>query len=228
MAGLLGRKIGMTRFYTEDEVSVPVTIIESEGCFVSQIKTPESDGYAAIQVAFEDVKPRRSTVPLIGHDHQAGLSPKRYHREFRIDEDQLGQYELGQRLGVDLFEDVMFVDVAGTSKGKGTAGVIKRHNFKGQLASHGVERKHRSPGSISSHASNAGGSGGIKRGKKMAGRMGNERVTVRNLDVLAIDKEQNLIIVKGPIPGPNDGMVSLTEAKRLYKVKQNRIAAAGK
>ena len=158
-------------------------------------------------------------MQLIGHDGKAGLPPMRHHREFRVSEDELGAYELGQELNAATFGETRFVDVIATSKGKGFQGVMKRHNFKGQLASHGVERKHRSGGSISSHASNAGGAGGPKKGKKMSGQMGNERVTVRSLDVIRVDTHDNVILVKGPVPGPNQGLVEIRPARRLYKRK---------
>ncbi|QNN21160.1 50S ribosomal protein L3 [Planctomycetales bacterium ZRK34] len=223
-AAILGRKVGMTRYYTEEGVNVPVTIVEAGPCFVSQIKTPEADGYAAIQVAFEDVKPRRTTQPVIGHDAKAGISAKRFHKEFRIPADEVGSYELGQKISVEQFEAVKYVDVVGTSKGKGFAGTMKRHNYKGQLATHGVERKHRSPGSIGGHANNAGGPGGPKKGKKMSGQMGNVQVTVRSLDIVAVDKDKNLLLVKGPVPGANNGMLIIREAGRLYKSKANKLA----
>src|SRR5690606_20090178 len=135
---------------------VPVTVIQAGPCYVSQVKTAETDGYSAVQLAFEDVKGRNSTFPVIGHDGKAGLSPKRVHREFRVDEQAAGALELGQAVNVDVFDEVRYVDVTGTSKGKGTAGVMKRHNFKGQPASHGTERKHRSPGSIGGRSTNRG------------------------------------------------------------------------
>ena len=159
-------------------------------------------------------------------DSKAGLSPKRFHREFRIADDEVEQFEIGQELTVETFEGVMFVDVIGTSKGKGFQGVMKRHNFKGQLASHGVERKHRSPGSISSHGSDAGGAGGPKKGKKMAGHMGDERVTVRSLDVIGLDKDKNLLLVKGPVPGPKQGLLEIRPARRLRKGKAELAKAS--
>jgi len=226
MAHLLGKKIGMTRYYTEEGTNVPVTVIAAGPCFVSQLKTAESDGYNAVQIAYGDIKPRRSTFQQIGHDAKAGISPKRHHREFRVSEDELAEYEVGKELNVDVFEGRMFVDVIATSKGKGFQGVMKRHNFKGQLASHGVERKHRSGGSISSHGTGAGGPGGPKKGKKMAGHMGHERVTVRSLHVVAIDKDKNLILVKGTVPGPKDGLVEIRPAVRLYRSKANLVAAS--
>jgi len=221
-AAIIGRKVGMTRVYKEG-VSVPVTVIAAGPCHISQIRTQEADGHSAVQLAFEDIKPRRSTQPLIGHDARAGLSPKRVHREFPVTAEEAEGYELGQAVTVEAFEGVLYVDVTGTSKGRGYAGTIRRHGFKGQLASHGVERKHRSPGSIGGHANNAGMSGGIKKGKKMPGQYGNVRVTTRNLDVIGIDKEKNLLLVKGPVPGPTDGLLLIRTAKRLYKSKQ-RIA----
>jgi len=223
---ILGRKIGMTRLYDGD-TNVPVTVIQAGPCFVSQVKTADTDGYEAIQIAFEDVKARRSTMPQIGHDGRAGITPKRFHREVRFAEGETaGEYELGQELNVELFEGTNYVDVIGTSKGKGYAGVMKKWNFKGQLASHGVERKHRSPGSIGGHANNAGKSGKIKKGKKMSGRMGDERVTVRSLALVGIDKEKGLLLVKGAVPGAKQGLLMVREAKRLYRRKAKQLAEA--
>lgn len=223
---ILGRKVGMTRIFTEDGVNVPVTIIAAGPCFVSQVKTPEKDGYAAVQIAFDDLKPRRSTQPLIGHDARAGLGPKRVHREFRVEAGDLENYEPGRELTIEAFESVKYVDVIGTSKGKGYQGTIKRHNFKGQLASHGVERKHRSPGSIGGHANNAGGAGGIKKGKKMAGQMGDERVTVRSLSLLGVDRDRGLMLVKGPVPGGKNSLLEIRQAKRLRKQKATLAEAS--
>jgi len=224
-AAIIGRKIGMTRLYDDAGNNVPVTVIEAGPCFVSQLKTAESDGYEAIQIAFEDVKGRNSTQPLIGHDGKAGLAPKRAHREVRLGEGEAEGYELGQELNVDVFEGIKFVDVIGTSKGKGYAGVMKRHGFKGQLASHGVERKHRSPGSISGRSSNLG-TGKSKKGIRMSGRMGAERVTVRSLPIVGVDKDKNLLLVKGPVPGANKGLVVVREATRLYKGKAAQAKAS--
>ncbi len=223
-ATILAKKIGMTRIFNEEGVSVPVTVVAAGPCYVSQIKSPEKDGYAAIQIAYEDIKPRRSTMPLIAHDAKAGLSPKRFHQEFRVDESELGNFTVGQAITVENFESIHYVDVTGTSKGKGFQGTMKRHNFKGFSASHGVERKHRAPGSIGGHANNAGRRGGPKKGKKMAGQMGNATVTLRSLDVVSIDKENNLLLVKGPVPGSKDGLLTIQESKRLYKRKAKKIA----
>lgn len=215
---ILGRKVGMTRLYDADGKNIPVTIIQAGPCYVSQVKTTEKDGYDAIQVAFEDVKGRNSTFQLIGHDAKAGLSPKRFHRELRLGAGEASAYELGQEIGVDVFEGTKFVDITGTSKGKGFQGGMKRHGFAGLEASHGVERKHRSPGSICGRSSNRG-TGKPKKGIRMAGRMGNEQVTCRSVQVVGIDKEKGLLLVKGPVPGANKGLIYVKEAKRLYKQK---------
>lgn len=222
---ILGRKIGMTRLYDGDR-NVPVTVIEAGPCFVSQVKSAQTDGYEAIQLAFEDVKARRSTMPQIAHDARAGLTPKRFHREVRLGDGEAGEYQLGEELTVELFEGTAYVDVVGTSKGKGYAGAMKRHNFKGLAASHGVERKHRSPGSIGGHANNAGKSGRIKKGKPMAGHLGDERVTVRSLPLVGIDKQRNLLLVKGPVPGAKRGFVMVREARRLNRQKAKQLAEA--
>ncbi len=224
-AAIIGRKVGMTRLYDGDGNNVPVTVIQAGPCYVSQLKTAETDGYEAVQIAFEDVKGRNSTQPLIGHDGKAGIAPKRAHREVRLADGEVEGYELGQELTVEVFDGIQFVDVIGTSKGKGYAGVMKRHNFKGQLASHGVERKHRSPGSVGGRSSNLG-TGKPKKGIRMSGRMGNERVTVRSLPVIGVDKEKNLLLVKGPVPGANKGLVVVREATRLYKGKAAQAKAS--
>ena len=216
---LLGTKLGMTRVFDESGRSLPVTVVQAGPCVVTQLRTPERDGYAAVQIGYGQVKPRNSTMSVIAHDARAGSTPLRHHREFRVTEEELASYEVGQTLTVKDLADVKFVDVIGTSKGKGFAGGMKRHGFKGQQATHGVERKHRSPGSIGGHASNAGKAGRIKKGKKMSGHMGNERVTVRSLDVIRTDVDRNLLLVKGPVPGANMSLVEIRSAVRLYKRK---------
>lgn len=225
---LLGSKIGMTRVYVDNGISVPVTVIRVGPCVVTQVKTLETDGYAAVQIGFDDVKARRSTMPVIGHDAKAGTTPKRHHAEFLVNEDEAASYTLGQELSVDALEGLLFVDVAGTSKGKGTAGVMKRHHFKGMSASHGTERMHRHGGSIGGHATNRGTGPKPKKGKKMGGRMGNERVTTRSLDVIRIDKENGLLLVKGPVPGANGGLLEIRTPSRLYKPKAMKQAKAAK
>lgn len=221
---ILGRKVGMMRWFDEAGNNVPVTVIQAGPCYISQVKTDETDGYGAVQLAYEDVKARNSTFPRIGHDAKAGLSPKRFHREIRFADGGAGEQLVpGQAVTVDRFESIRFVDVTGTSKGKGTQGPMKRYGFRGQEASHGVERKHRSPGSIGGRSSNLG-TGKPKKGIRMAGRMGNNRVTVRSLPVVAVDREKNLLLVKGPVPGGKHAILLIKESKRLYKRKA-RVAA---
>ncbi len=220
MPALLGRKIGMTRYFTADGTNIPVTVIEAGPCAVTQLKTTETDGYSAVQLGFGDIKPRRSTIPQIGHDAAAGVAPRRLHGELRLPDDKaVADYELGQTVNVTVFEGVKFVDVIGTSKGKGFAGVMKRYGFKGLGASHGTERKHRSAGSIGGHATDLGTGPKVKKGKRMAGRMGGVNVTTRSLDVVSIDPERNLLLVKGPVPGPNQGLLFIRDAKRLHRSK---------
>ncbi|MFG0274772.1 MAG: 50S ribosomal protein L3, partial [Phycisphaerales bacterium] len=206
---LLGKKIGMTRVSDDAGTSVPVTVIEAGPCVVTQVRTPDRDGYSAVQIGFGEMKARNSTRPMIGHDAKAGVAPQRMHREFRVDEADLANYEVGQTITVKDLEALAFVDVVGRSKGKGFQGVMKRHNFAGMEASHGVERKHRSAGSIAGHATNRGTGPKPKKGKRMAGHMGDERVTVRSLNIVRIIPEDNLVLVKGPVPGPNTGFVEL-------------------
>jgi large subunit ribosomal protein L3 len=214
---LLGRKVGMSRYFLEDGTNIPVTIIEAGPCVVTQVKTDEREGYNAIQIGFEDVRPGRATMPIIGHDAKAGTAPKRFHREVQMQD--LADVEAGQTLDVSIFDDVKFVDVVGTNKGKGFQGGMKRHNFKGLEASHGVKRAHRRPGSINGHATNLGTGPKPKKGKRMPGHMGNKQITCRSLPVIHIDTDRNLLLVKGSIPGPNTGMVLIREAKRLNRKK---------
>jgi large subunit ribosomal protein L3 len=223
---LLGKKIGMTRVFAADGRNLPVTIIQAGPCFISQLKTVATDGYDAAQLAFSDVKPRNSTVPMIGHDGKADLSPKRFHREVRLSAAEVAALQLGQELTVEVFEKTRFVDIVGTSKGKGFQGVMKRHAFKGMCASHGTERKHRSPGSISGHATNRGFSGRPKKGLRMPGHMGDAQITARSVEVVGRDKERNLLLVKGAVPGANQGLVMIREAIRLYKRKANLAKAS--
>jgi len=214
VAALLGRKIGMTRVYTEDGTVVPVTVIQAGPCSVLQVKqageTP--DGYHAVQLGFEDAKAHRSSLPMIGHAAKAGTGPKRFIREIRL-QDSPG-VSAGDVWTVEVFTEagVRFVDVAGTSKGRGFAGVMKRYGFGGMPASHGTERKHRHGGSIGGHA-NLGTGRNIKKGKKMGGHMGHVRRTVKNQELVSVDKDNNLLLVKGSIPGPNGGLVIVRQAK---------------
>ena len=219
-AAILGKKIGMTRWFMEDGTNIPVTVIEAGPCVVTQVKTTASDGYAAVQLAFDDAKPRTSTQPVIGHDAKAGSNPKRVHRELRLENDKDAEgFSLGQAVTVSALDGIKFVDVTGQSKGKGFQGTMVRWNFKGMCASHGTERKHRSPGSIGGGGTDRGVGPKLKKGKKMSGHMGDERVTIRSLDVVSIDAEKNLLVVKGAVPGASDGYLFIKTPTRLYKRK---------
>jgi large subunit ribosomal protein L3 len=214
MSMLLGKKVGMTRVYDESGRLIPVTVIQAGPCTVTQVKTADTDGYDAIQLGFEDVKPSRQKHPQVGHAAKAGASPKRFVREWRFSDKPETEYKAGDSLTVSVFSDAKYVDVIGTSKGKGFAGVMKRHGFGGFPASHGTERKHRAPGSISSYSSNAGTGGSPKRGKRMGGHMGNRRITTKNHSLVSIDEKKNLLVVKGAVPGPAGGYCVVRTAKR--------------
>jgi large subunit ribosomal protein L3 len=214
---LLGKKVGMTRVYDEKGSIIPVTVVQAGPCHVTQVKNLESDGYYAVQLGFGDVKAKLSRIPLIGHAAKAGVGPKRHFREIRLkDATTLAP---GAEVKVDLFNEVKFVDVIGASKGKGTAGVMKRHHFGGQCASHGTERKHRSPGSIASRATWRGQCGKPKKGVRMAGHMGMDQVTTRNHPLVKIDTEHNLLLIKGCLPGPN-GSVLFVRKSITARVKK--------
>jgi len=214
MAILLGKKVGMTQVYNELGKLVPVSVIQAGPCVVMQVKSAESDGYNAIQLGFDEVKPVRMKQPEIGHARKANAEPKKFVKEMRIPDDVEQEYKAGESVTVAVFSEDKYVDVIGTSKGKGFAGVMKRHGFGGFPASHGTERKHRAPGSIASFASDAGHGPGPKRGKRMAGHMGHCRVTTKNHDLVEIDEEKNLLIVKGSIPGPAGGYCIIRSAKK--------------
>ena len=202
---ILGKKIGMTQIF-EDGKTVPVTVIEAGPNFVLQTKTTENDGYVAIQVGFDEKREKNTTKPLMGIFNKAGVKPQRFVRELRVD--SVDAYALGQEIKVDILAGVEFVDITGTSKGKGTAGVMKRHNFHGNRATHGVSRNHRLGGSIG----NSSTPGEVYKGRKMAGRMGNEKVTVQNLKVVRVDVENNLLLVKGAVPGAKNGYLTIKAA----------------
>ena len=202
---LLGKKIGMTRIYDDKGAIVPVTVVQAGPCAVTQVKTVETDGYHAVQLGFGEAKARFSTMPLIGHTAKAGVGPRRHFREIRLKD--ATDRKPGDTVNVTSFDGVQYVDVVGTSKGKGFAGVMKRYHFGGQPASHGTERKHRSRGSISSRASNRGHTGKPKKGLRMAGHMGDDRVTTRNHPLVRIDPDNNLLLIKGALPGPNGGLL---------------------
>ncbi len=202
---ILGKKIGMTQIF-EDGKTVPVTVIEAGPNFVLQTKTTENDGYVAIQVGFDEKREKNTTKPLMGIFNKAGVKPQRFVRELRVD--SVDAYALGQEIKVDILAGVEFVDITGTSKGKGTAGVMKRHNFHGNRATHGVSRNHRLGGSIG----NSSTPGEVYKGRKMAGRLGNDKVTVQNLRVVRVDAENNLLLVKGAVPGAKNGYLTIKAA----------------
>ena len=204
MKNMLGRKVGMTQIFKENGEVVPVTVIEAGPLFVVQKKTVEKDGYNAVQVGFGEVKERRVTKPLKGHYEKANVAYRKFLREFRVENPD--EYEIGQELKADVFAEGDMVDVTGTSKGKGTAGVIKRHNFSRGRETHG-SKHHRMPGGMSAGTY----PGRVFKGHKMMGRMGNERVTVQNLEVVRIDAEKNLILVKEAVPGPKKGLITIKE-----------------
>ena len=205
--GMLGTKLGMTQVWNENGKLVPVTVIELAPNVVTQVRTPEKDGYNAVQIAYGQIDPRKVNKPLSAHFEAAGVTPRRHVTEIRTAD--AGDYTLGQELTVDgTFEAGQLVDVVGTSKGKGFAGVMKRHNFRGVSASHGSHRNHRKPGSIGASSTPSR----VFKGMRMAGRMGGERVTVLNLTVHAIDIEKGLMLVKGAVPGARGRIVYVRNA----------------
>jgi len=206
--GILGTKLGMTQVFDANNRVVPVTVIKAGPAVVTQIRTVETDGYSAIQLAFGAIDPRKVTQPVTGHFTKAGVTPRRHIVELRVADASL--YEVGQELNADVFADGAFVDVTGTSKGKGYAGVMKRHGFKGQGASHGAQAVHRRPGSIGGCST----PGRVFKGVRMAGRMGNDRVTTQNLTVHKVDVENGLLLIKGAIPGNKGGLVIVKSAAK--------------
>jgi large subunit ribosomal protein L3 len=207
---LIGKKLGMTCVFDEKGSIVPVTVVQATPNHITQVKTVETDGYNAVQLGFDDIKPKYSTMPLIGHVGKAGVGPKRHFREIRL-KDKTDKSP-GAAVDVNIFGDVKYVDVIGVSKGKGFAGVMKRHHFGGQPSSHGTERKHRSPGSIASHATWRGQCGKPKKGLRMAGHMGSDRVTTRNHPLVKIDPENNLLLIKGALPGANGAVLFIRKS----------------
>lgn len=204
--GILGTKLGMTQVWDESNRVVPVTVIAAGPNVVTQVRTPETDGYDAIQLGFGQVDPRKVNKPETGHFNKAGVAPQRYVAELRTND--AAEYEVGQQITVDTFEAGQKVDVTGTTKGKGYAGVMKRHGFHGLRASHGVQRKHRSPGSIGGCAT----PGRVFKGLRMSGRMGHERQTTLNLVVQSVDTERGYLLVRGAVPGPRGGLVMVRSA----------------
>lgn len=215
--GILGRKIGMTQVFDEDGHAIPVTVVEAGPCRVAQVKTPEKDGYTAVQLSFG--APKRVTKPLAGHFAKANIDPARYIVELRLDD--LGEYTLGGEILADVFETGEVVDVVGVTKGKGFAGGMKRHNFSGLGAGHGVQKKHRSPGSIGACATPAR----VFKGTRMAGHMGHRRVTTLNMKVIAADPERNLLLLRGAVPGPKGGLVMVRSAVRIRQQGSGKKAS---
>jgi large subunit ribosomal protein L3 len=214
--GILGRKIGMTQVFDEDGHAVPVTLVEAGPCRVAQVKTAEADGYSAIQLSFG--APKRTNKPLAGHYAKAGVDPARHLVELRLDDP--GEYSLGTEIRADVFEAGETVDVVGVTKGKGFAGPMKRHNFKGLSATHGTQRKHRSPGSIGACATPAR----VFKGTRMAGHMGHRRVTTLNLRIIKADAERNLLLIRGAVPGPRGGLVMVRSAIRVRRRANGRAS----
>jgi large subunit ribosomal protein L3 len=206
--GVLGTKLGMTQVFAEDGRIVPVTVVAAGPCVVTAVRTPDADGYSAVQLGYGEVDPRKVTKPRAGHFAKAGVTPRRYLVEVRTD--FATEYTLGQEVTAETFAAGDLVDVTATSKGKGTAGVVKRHGFKGLSSSHGTKRKHRAPGSIGGCAY----PGRVFKGVKMAGRMGAERTTSPNLTLHGVDAERGLLLIKGAVPGPRGGLVLVRTAAK--------------
>jgi len=208
VTGLLGEKLGMTQVWDENNRVVPVTVVKAGPCVVTAVRTPDVDGYNAVQIAFGAIDPRKVNKPEAGHFEKAGVTPRRHLVEIRTT--TAGEYTLGQEVTADVFEAGQSVDVTGTTKGKGYAGVMKRHGFKGMGASHGAHRNHRKPGSIGGCAT----PGRVFKGMRMAGRMGGERQTTQSLTVHAVDLEKGVILIKGAVPGPKGGLVLVRTASK--------------
>ncbi|MDD2857301.1 MAG: 50S ribosomal protein L3 [Candidatus Nanopelagicales bacterium] len=204
--GVLGTKLGMTQVWDENNKVVPVTVVQAGPCVVTQVRTPENDGYSAVQIAYGAIDPRKVNKPAAGHFEKAGVTPRRHLVEIRTDD--ASEYTLGQELTAETFEDGQRIDVVATTKGKGFAGAMKRHGFHGLRASHGVKRKHRSPGSIGGCST----PGRVFKGMKMAGRMGGDRQTTLNLIVQGVDADRGLLLIKGAVPGPKGALVFVRTA----------------
>ncbi|ALA66694.1 50S ribosomal protein L3 [Corynebacterium lactis] len=206
--GILGKKLGMTQIFDENNRVVPVTVVEAGPCVVTQVRTKETDGYDAVQIAFGEIDPRKANQPQVGHFKKAGVTPRRHSVEIRTAD--ASSYEVGQTVGVDIFGDIEFVDVTGTTKGKGFAGAMKRHGFAGQGAAHGNQAAHRRVGGIGACATPAR----VFKGKRMAGRMGNDRVTTQNLKIQKVDADANLLLIKGAVPGARGGLLVVKTATK--------------
>ena len=209
--GLIGRKIGMTKVFKQDGDPVPVTVIEIEPNHVTQVKTKETDGYSAVQLSTGKRRASRVTKPMAGHFAKAKVEPARRTKEFRISADEITSYELGAEIKVDLFKEGQMIDITANSKGRGFQGVIKRYNFKMQDAAHGNSLSHRAVGSCGMNQT----PGKVHKGKKMAGHMGDVRTTVQNQEVITVDVENNVLLIKGTVPGGNGCDVIVSPAKKM-------------
>ena len=214
--GVLGTKLGMTQVFGDDGKVVPVTVVAAGPCVVTAVRTPATNGYHAVQLGYGEIDPRRVTKPVAGHFAKAGVTPRRYLVELRTSD--ADGYTLGQEVTAETFGAGDLVDVTGRSKGKGTAGVMKRHGFSGLGSSHGTQRKHRSPGSIGGCAT----PGRVFKGLRMAGRMGNTRTTAARLTVHAVDADRGLLLIKGAVPGPRGGLVLVRSAAKQLAQKEGR------
>jgi large subunit ribosomal protein L3 len=211
VAGILGTKLGMTQVWDENGRMVPVTVVQAGPCVVTQVRSAETDGYSGVQIAFGAIDPRKVNKPISGHFAKAGVTPRRHLVELRTAD--APSYQLGQEVTVEIFASGQVIDVIGTTKGKGYAGVMKRHGFHGVGASHGAHRNHRKPGSIGGCST----PGRVFKGMKMAGRMGGERQTTQNLTIHAVDAEKGLLLIKGAVPGPRNGVVLVRTAAKSVK-----------
>jgi large subunit ribosomal protein L3 len=218
--GILGRKVGMTQVFDDSGRAVPVTVVEAGPCNVAQVKTVETDGYTAVQLSFG--APKQTNQPMAGHYSKADIDPARHLVELRLDDvtDDLVDYELGAEIKADIFDEGEIVDVIGVTKGKGFAGSIKRHHFKGQSATHGTQAKHRSPGAIGACATPAR----VFKGTRMAGHLGHRRVTTLNLKVIKADPERNLLLIRGAVPGPRGSLLMVRSGIRLRRRSTQRKA----
>lgn len=208
MIGILGQKLGMGRIFDEQGNSIPVTVISAGPCVVVQVKTREKDGYTAVQLGFGERKEKNVPKPLLGHFKKSNLKPTRWLREIRLKD--TSNVKVGDKVTVDIFKPGEKVDVTGTTKGKGFQGVVKRHGFKGGPRTHGQSDKQRSPGAIGSQRPQR-----VKKGTKMAGKMGNKRKTIQNLEIVKVDKENNILLVKGSVPGPKKGLLVIRKAVKF-------------
>ena len=214
MKGILGTKLGMTQVFDDTGQVTPVTVVKAGPCVVTAVRTPDRDGYSAVQLGFGEINPRKVTKPVAGLFAEAGVTPRRFLTELRTDD--ASEYQIGQEVTAEVFEAGQLVDATGTRKGKGFAGVMKRHGFKGLSSSHGTQRKHRSPGSIGACAT----PGRVFKGVRMAGRMGGVRTTVQSLTVHSVDTDRGLLLLKGAVPGSTGGLIMVRSAAKAPAAKE--------